>query len=325
MELTEIAPDVFACVQLGKATALGWSNSGFVNRGGGLMVDTFMDLPLSRALLAQYATVASAPPARLVNTHHNVDHTAGNQLLPGAEIIGHRSCPADMEAEATGIMAMAAMLLAADPDDLTPAQRHFTEELRPFDLTGIEVTPPTTLIDDRLDLDLDGVAAQIMHLGPAHTASDTVVYLPDRGALFAGDLMFWQCAPVGWEGSTANWIAALDTMISLEPEVVVPGHGPVCGPDGLHSLRDYFVFLEGEAREAYAREIPVFEACKALDLGPYADWDAAERVIFIMDRIYRELAGRGDEAPNAVELMTLAYDLRCHYADRAEDAAGSAG
>ena len=92
MELSQIGADVYACLQ--PDTGLGASNSGFVNRGGGLVVDTLYDLPRTQRMIDLYATVARDPARRLVNTHHNGDHCWGNQLFAeaGTEIIGHRLC-----------------------------------------------------------------------------------------------------------------------------------------------------------------------------------------------------------------------------------------
>src|SRR5262249_34958662 len=76
MGLRRIAPDVHVCLQADRG--LGTSNSGLINRGGGLVVDTFWDLPHTRALIAEYATVWKAPARRVVNTHRNGDHCWGN-------------------------------------------------------------------------------------------------------------------------------------------------------------------------------------------------------------------------------------------------------
>ena len=59
MDLVELAPDVYACLQ--EDRGLGCSNSGLVRRGGGLVVDTFWDLPHTRELLATYGRVAPQP------------------------------------------------------------------------------------------------------------------------------------------------------------------------------------------------------------------------------------------------------------------------
>ncbi len=82
------AADAYACLQ--PDTGLGASNSGLVNRDGGLVVDSMWDLPRTRAMIDLYATVAPEPARRLVNTHHNGDHCWGNQLFAEAWHRDHR-------------------------------------------------------------------------------------------------------------------------------------------------------------------------------------------------------------------------------------------
>lgn len=97
MELKHVADGVYACMQEDKGT--GYSNSGLVNLGIGLVVDTFFDLRHTREMIQQYERVWSHPAAQLVNTHHNGDHCWGNQLFRSAEIIGHRRCAEIMAKE----------------------------------------------------------------------------------------------------------------------------------------------------------------------------------------------------------------------------------
>jgi glyoxylase-like metal-dependent hydrolase (beta-lactamase superfamily II) len=313
MELREIAPDVYACLQ--EDRGLGWSNSGFVNRGGGLVVDTFWDLPLTRRMIELYAGVSSDAPQRLVNTHHNGDHCWGNQLLRGAEIIGHRLCAEEMQ---KGITPEAFRAMASSAD-LDPALRSFVEALAEFDFSGIEITPPTTLIEDRLDLDLDGKPAEILYVGPAHTAGDVIVFLPDERVLFGGDVMWRYCTPIGWEGTFAHWFDALDRMIDLAPEVIVPGHGPPCGVDGVRDLRAYLEYVVEESRRFFEQEVSAIDAAKRIDLGPYSGWTEPERLIFNVDRAYRELRGEAWDTPvDAIGLLRQMYELRRH-----REAAGS--
>src|SRR3954471_19310019 len=72
---------------------MGLSNAGIVAAGGEvLLVDTFWDLAHTQRLLDAIARDVGMPIRRLVNTHANGDHCWGNQLVTGAEIIGHRTC-----------------------------------------------------------------------------------------------------------------------------------------------------------------------------------------------------------------------------------------
>jgi len=278
MELREIAKDVYACLQADRG--LGTSNSGLINRGGGLVVDTFWDLPHTRQLIANYARVWKEPAGRVVNTHHNGDHCWGNQLFAGAEIIGHRLCAAAMAKERPEMMQM--LQLAVDSDD-TPVAA-MARALREWDFTGIEPTPPTTLMDETLDLDLDGVQVRLIYVGPAHTAGDVIVHLPEQRVLFTGDVLFRRCTPIGWEGTYARWVGALDQIVALKPEVIVPGHGLLCGLEGPREMKAYLQYVRAESKWFYDAGLPALEAAKRIDLGPYAQWTEPERLLFNVER-----------------------------------------
>jgi glyoxylase-like metal-dependent hydrolase (beta-lactamase superfamily II) len=271
---------------------LGWSNSGLVTGAGGLVVDTLYDLPLTRRMLDAYAEVHPDPPARLVNTHHNGDHCWGNQLLAGAEIIAHRGC-AERFLEVTPER-MAAIAAMPDPPEHL---EHLVAAIGAFDFSGIELTPPTTVIDGDVVLDLDGRPVERLYVGPAHTEGDVVVHLPADGVLYCGDVLFHRCTPVGWEGDFATWIAALERMAALEPEHVVPGHGPLCGVDGLLELRDYLVHVVEESRVHHAAGRTPLEAAMRIELGRWAEWNEPERLAVVVHRAYKELDGGAWDEP----------------------------
>jgi len=307
MELRELTTDVYACLQ--EDRGLGFSNSGFINFGGGLVVDTFWDLPHTRELIRQYARVWKRPTRRVLNTHHNGDHCWGNQLFAGAEIIGHRLCAASFGKESPEAMQAVKTRAGANP-----ALAALGRALEPYDFSGIQLTPPTTLIDDRLTLDLDGLRAELLYVGPAHTAGDVIVHLPQQRVVFTGDILFRLCTPIGWEGTFANWIAALDRIVELAPEVIVPGHGPLCGVEGPREMRAYLEYVRDEARRSFAAGVPVLEAAKRIDLGPYANWTEPERLVFNVERAYRECRGDPYDAPiDVVALFQGVYELRMHF------------
>ena len=306
MSLRQLAPDVYACLQPDRG--LGTSNSGLINRRGGLVIDTFWDLPHTRALIDTYARVSPALPRRVVNTHHNGDHCWGNQLFAGAEIIGHRGCAASFGKDAPPAMLQAMKGLAGSDD---PSLALMARRLEDWDFRGIELTPPTTLIDDRLDLDLDGIRVEMLYVGPAHTLGDVIVHLPHERIVFTGDILFHRCTPIGWEGTYAKWIAALDRIVALDPEIVVPGHGPICGVEGPREMKAYLEYVRQESRRFFDRGLSALDACKRLDLGPYASWTEPERLLFNVERAYRELRGESFDAPmDVAALFRGMYELR---------------
>jgi glyoxylase-like metal-dependent hydrolase (beta-lactamase superfamily II) len=231
-----------------------------------------------------------------VNTHHHGDHCWGNQLFPGAEIIGHRLCRDLFASGGTPEGLEALRGLAAQPD-AEPGAAELSRRLADWDFRGIELTPPTTVLDDRLELDLDGVAAELLYVGPAHTAGDVIVHLPEQGVVFAGDILFRLCTPIGWEGTFANWCRALDRMVELAPETIVPGHGPLCGVEGPREMKAYLQYVQSESARLRDAGLSALEAARKIDLGPYADWTEPERLYFNVARAYRELEGQPWDAP----------------------------
>jgi len=301
MQLKALDDDVYACLQPDRG--FGWSNSGLVACGGGLVVDTFWDLPRTRAMLDLYAGVHPAAPRRLVNTHHNGDHCWGNQLCRGAEIIGHRRCAEAMRTD----ISPSAMQRLGDVNSPLPGLERFAKALSAYDFEGITITPPTRLFEDGLVLDLDGLRVDVIYVGPAHTVGDSIVHLPERDIVFGGDVLWNSCTPIGWEGTYAQWYAALDRIIALNPGIVVPGHGPLTDTDGVKTLRRYFEYVEAESKRFFEMGVTEFEAAQRIDLGPYAAWTEPERIIFNIRRAYRELRGEHYDAP--IDVLQLLREL----------------
>ncbi len=265
----------------------GWSNAGLIaGDGAALLVDTLFDLPLTREMLAAMAPITDqAPITDVVFTHSDGDHTHGGQLLGGeVRVIAAAGTAEEISRRNPSMLAMTQIA------DLGPVgTRYARDRFRYFDFTGITVRQADRTFDKELVVDIGGREVRMLNLGPAHTAADTVVHLPDAGVLFTGDLLFIGCTPIVWAGPIANWVHACDEMIALDAQTVVPGHGPVTDPDGIRAVRGYLVHIAEQADDAHRRGLSVAEAADAIDLGEYAAWLDAERVVVNIYQRYREL------------------------------------
>ena len=234
----------------------------------------------------------------------------GNQVFAGAEIIAHREC-ADRFFDFTPDRADAMKRLAEPPEHLAEMLDAFDA----FDFAGIELTPPDHVIDGDLSLDLDGRRVEVRYVGPAHTAGDLIVHLPDDGVVFMGDVLFNRCTPIGWEGSYEAWIGALATVESLAPAVVVPGHGPRSGVEGVTEMREYLEYVRAESVAAAARGVAPLDAAKGIELGRWASWTEPHRLAANVHRAYREHDGAAwDAVYDATAVMRDVEALRRHYA-----------
>ena len=95
MKMQQVSDNCFAV--LNEKNRVCDANSGLINRGGGVVIDTQSDLPHARQMIEMFSKVWPAMPRRVINTHEDADHVWGNQLFEGAEIIAHRSVPERMK------------------------------------------------------------------------------------------------------------------------------------------------------------------------------------------------------------------------------------
>jgi cyclase len=271
--LDEVGPGAFAYVQPDG----GWmvNNTGLVVGPGGrsVVVDTSSTERRTRAFLAEVDARTTGAPMALVNTHHHPDHTYGNCFIPEeTPVVGHALCRT--EARAAGLAATK-VLTAPDYGELT-------------------VRTPDITFTDRLTLHLDEIAVELRHFGPAHTTNDVVVWLPGSSVVYAGDLAFAGGQPFLLEGSVAGFVGALDGIRALEPEVLVPGHGPVVRGDAVGELLDdltsYIEFVADVAAASYAAGLSPLEAAEKHRDNPYRDWQETERLVGNLHRAYAELA-----------------------------------
>ncbi len=168
---------------------------------------------------------------------------------------------------------------------------------------------------------------QLRRLGPAHTAGDTVVHIPHARTVFAGDLLFTGVTPNSWSGSVASWRAALDEIAALDPDVIVPGHGPLSTIDDLVQLDRYWGWLDDAARRELAAGASIDETARRIVLSdafraePWSRWACPERTVLnvaIIDRERRGVAtaiGHGERP----RLMWKVARLAATLADAATD------
>jgi len=279
----------------------GWSNAGLVVDGDQtLLIDTLFDLPLTAEMLT---TMRDAVPAarriqKLINTHANGDHTFGNQLVEGAEIIACRAC-AEEYAEAPP----AAFAARAAAWQLAGEGGAFFQEIMGsrFDWRGLVNTPPTTLFDQTMEVTVGNKRLVLTHLGSAHTRGDVLVHVPGDRILYTGDLLFVGGHPVIWAGPIGNWTKACDYILGLDIDIIVPGHGPIAEKPAVRELKSYFEYIAAEARRHFDNDVPYEIAAQKISVDRFASWLDPERMVINVAALYREFSG----SKTPLDRMTL--------------------
>ncbi|MEU7581268.1 MBL fold metallo-hydrolase [Streptomyces sp. NPDC041068] len=302
-ELTKIADGLHAWLPDG-AGRWGLANCALISsEDEALLVDTpyTNEMTVALAEAAGRAMPAGATITRIVNTHPNGDHTFGNAYFTGAEIISTDQNLERLCSEPTP-QQTAALVHHTAPDE--PLGWYAREHFGGYDYTGLEVVPPTRTFSGEHILKVGSTEVRLFEAGPAHTAGDLMVHLPDQGVVLAGDVLFVDDHPVHWQGPLAGVISACEKLLSLRPEVIVPGHGPVVGPDAVRSYMAYLRELEGLVHDGYARGLSAYEAAsEILAAGFHAHLGIPERIVILASVEYRHLGGDGTTAPPTVELF----------------------
>lgn len=285
----------------------GYSNAGLVSDGGAtLLVDTLFDLAHTERMLARMrdACPAARDIGTVVNTHANGDHCYGNQLLPKAHVVASKASAEEMAELPPSALAA----LMENADALGTGGAFFARCFAPFDFRGIELAPPDETFSGELDVKVGDKRVRLIEVGPAHTAGDVLVEVPDDGVVYTGDILFIEGTPIIWAGPVQNWIDACDRILSMNASVIVPGHGPLTDAAGVRGVRDYLTWLRDASRARYDAGVPAAEAVRDIGYGAFSHWLDRERLAVNVHTLYREF-GDTAETQNALELFALMAEL----------------
>ena len=237
------------------------SNAGFVVTDDGVVVIDALGSPtLAEEMIAEIRRVTAQPIRHVIVTHYHADHFYGLQAFKavGASVIAHRAAGEYLTSDT------ARLRLEASREELFPWIDEHTRL----------VAPDRWLDQQDTVLRVGSQEFRIRRVGPAHTSEDLVVYVPRRGVLFSGDLVFRGRIPFVGQSDSRQWIESLSHLIDFKPKIVIPGHGPA-STDPLADLeltRDYLLYLRKAMGDA-ARDLEPFD-----DAYAKADWSRFEHM-----------------------------------------------
>jgi len=191
---------------------------------------------LGAQLRAMLATRQALPVKAVIDTHFHNDHTGNNEAFgrDGARIVAQSKAALRMHADQTM--------------SLYGAQKAYPQ-----------IAWPTTLVKNSMRLRWNGEEIDLLHIGPAHTDGDLVVFFRRQNVLATGDLyVTGDYLPPYFDdlngGTAAGMIAAAGKLLKLTNDrtLIVPGHGPVTDRSALLQYRDRFVAVRDRIRKGIA-------------------------------------------------------------------------
>jgi glyoxylase-like metal-dependent hydrolase (beta-lactamase superfamily II) len=260
-------------------------NGGFLaGKDGALLIEGFISVAGAAFQMDALRTVTQAPVKGALDTHYHFDHSMGNAFYGanGIPLWAHAKT-ARRIVESYGAMqgadkaAFLGPLEKAVKEAKTETARKHREDYLAHVTTVFNVSNSTVLalpnhpIDPEklpMKVDLGGVTA-VIESYPGHSGTDVIVRVPEQNVVYAGDLLFSNMYPVTFDtqATVSGWRQTLKTFASWSKDTLfVPGHGPICGQEGIALLRALFDDIEEQAQKMHKAGVPAAEAADLYEI-----------------------------------------------------------
>ena len=210
------------------------SNVGLIHTSDGMIIIDTTSYPQDVKALFQSLEVQVGDVRLVLNTHFHSDHTWGNQVFT-CPILAQRLCRELMQSSLKNdwsteeIDAYISELQKTDPTRAAETREK---------VAGLQITLPDQIFDEHYEQEIGGLQVEAIHLG-GHTPDLSVIWLPEAGVLYASDLIFQGRYPYIFDGDIPVWISQLSRLLEFDADVIIPGHGVICGEAEVIALRDY--------------------------------------------------------------------------------------
>lgn len=251
-----------------------------------LVVDTGLGPENGRRVLSLAKEIAGDRMLYLTTTHFHPEHHFGASVFKGQATL---------------------ILNEAQARELAEKGLPYLELFKTFGpqvadaLEGTQFAEADRLYTGAMTLDLGGREIILREM-PAHTRGDQMVYVPDLGALFTGDIAETRFFPImpDADSSAERWIEVLRQLEGLKPEIVIPGHGAVADSTVLTRLRLHIEFMRDRVQELVTAGYEQQEITARLTpaiIALYPSWDNQVFIPFEIGILYGEAVGQPPRLP----------------------------
>ncbi|MBE8189531.1 MAG: MBL fold metallo-hydrolase [Candidatus Thioglobus sp.] len=153
-------------------------------------------------------------------------------------------------------------------------------------ISGTKVVLPDEVFEDKKVLKMGKTTIELLQLGPSHSADDIMLWLPAQKILISGDTAFNErLLPVFVHTHTGEWITTLDKLATLNPKIIIPGHGP---PTDLATVmkftKNYLIYMRQQVEKILDADGSLDDAYN-IDQSQFRNWGTYRE-------LYRQNAGR---------------------------------
>ena len=247
-----------------------------VTQEGVVMIDACNNPLQSRNMLTAIRKVTEKPILFLINTETHGDHTGNNFVFsPPAMVINAEGAGAGMKKEYNP---KRAANLAAQSAEMREAVK------------GEKMIPPHIEYRDRMTLNVGERIFELIYLKNVHSVADTAVWMPKERVLFAASAAVVR----GLQNLRptvviADVLASYKLMKSLNPEIVVTGHGQPTTTKVFDEYEGFFTLLVKRVGEMAAKGSSLDQIKKELKMPEYADWAGQDRLALYIDAAYKSV------------------------------------
>ena len=254
-------------------------NGGFiVGRDAALMIEGFTTPAGASFQVDALRMVSQAPVQAALDTHYHFDHSMGNAFYgaQGVPLWAHATAARRIVDSYTPLQgADKAAVLGPFEKRIKDARSQAERDHAQGDLnamTGVFQLANSAMLalpNHPLDpaklpttIDLGGVSA-VFESYPGHSGTDIIVRVPEQNVVYTGDLLFSGWYPVCFDeqATVSGWRATLAKFAAFDKDTLfVPGHGQICGQEGIASIREVFDDIAAQAEKMYKSGVPAEEA-----------------------------------------------------------------
>ena len=235
--LVRISDHVYSYVDVkdgSPANSFGANAGVIIGEDSIVVVDTLVSAKEAKRFLQDIKSISDKPIRYVINTHYHLDHSFGNAEFAGlgADIIAHINCGKAMRKSAVDALAN------ANAYGLTPK-----------DMEGTTLAYPALTFTDKMEINLGSLKVELIYAAPSHSNGSIIVYIPDEGIVFTGDILFTDFHPYMADGDIKGWQEALNFIKTLNANKIIPGHGPISTNKDVADMKSYIDTFDKKAKE----------------------------------------------------------------------------